>query len=116
MQPYNRDIALLLDAARDILQFTENSSYEEFASSKLLRFAVERQILVIGEAASRISNLCKDSHPEIPWKSIVGQRHVLAHEYGEILIERVWRVAKERIPVLIEHLEPLIPPPPDSDQ
>jgi uncharacterized protein with HEPN domain len=31
----------------------------------------------------------RDAHPEIPWSSIVAQRNILAHEYGEILVERV---------------------------
>jgi len=118
MRPEDRDVALLWDmlsASRDIVQFTRDSSYEEFASSKMLRCAVERQILVLGEAASRVSDIFKTNHPEIPWRSIVGQRHVLAHEYGEILAERIWRVADQRIPALIQQLEPLISSPPESD-
>ena len=115
MPPDDRDVALLwdmLDAARDIVQFTMHSSLEEFASTKMLRFAVERQLLVIGEAAGRLSEEFKAAHPEIPWKGIIGQRHVLAHEYGEILVERIWRVAHERIPPLIQCLESLVPPSP----
>ena len=46
---------------------------------------------------------------DIPWKAIVAQRNIIAHEYGEILVERVWRVAVERIPELVEKLKPLIP-------
>ncbi len=40
------------------------------------------------------------------------QRHVLAHEYGEIDDERVWRVAKNHIPELVNLLKPLVPPTP----
>ena len=80
----------------------------------MLRYAVERQVLVIGEAAARVSEDLRQAHPEIPWKSIIGQRNVLAHEYGEILVERVWLVAKDRMPELIRLLEPLVPSPPAS--
>ena len=38
--------------------------------------------------------------------------NILAHEYGEILVERIWRVATERIPQLLELLELLVPEPP----
>jgi uncharacterized protein with HEPN domain len=71
----------------------------------MLRYAVERPIEVIGEAARHISGPFKMKHPEIPWGRIIGQRNVLAHEYGEILLERVWRTAKESIPELAELLD-----------
>jgi len=32
------------------------------------------------------------------------QRNVLAHEYGEVLLERVWLVATRHIPELIQRL------------
>lgn len=116
MQPEQRDAALLWDmrqAACEIREFIEGVIYKEFASNKVLRYAVERQILVIGEAAGRVSLGLRDTHPEIPWDSIIAQRNILAHEYGEILVERIWRVASQHIPELIKLLDPLIPEPPD---
>ena len=93
MLPEEQDAALLWDmceAARDIMQFVEGVTYSHFASQKILRYAVERQILVIGEAAKHVSDSFKQAHQDIPWKSIIGQRNILAHEYGEILVERIW--------------------------
>jgi len=78
----------------------------------MLRYAVERQILVIGEAAKNVSSTFKDAHPQIPWSAIIAQRNILAHEYGEILVERIWRVATVFIPELIKQLNLLVPPPP----
>ena len=118
MQPEQRDAALLWDmkqAACEIAEFIQGVTYEEFESKKVLRYAVERQILVIGEAAGRVSSTFRDAHPKIPWSSIIAQRNILAHEYGEILVERIWRVASEHIPELIRLLEPLIPEPPEQD-
>ena len=115
MRPEERDIASLWDmreAARDILEFIHAVSYTDFAASKVLRYAVERQLLVIGEAARRVSSAFKAGHPDIPWQSLIAQRNVIAHEYGEILVERIWRVASERLPELVRQLDPLIPPPP----
>lgn len=118
MRPDQRDVALLWDmreAACEIAEFITGVNYEEFASNKVLRYAVERQILVIGEAARQVSSTLKDAHSQIPWKSIIAQRNILAHEYGEILVERIWRVASDRIPELIRLLEPLIPEPPEQN-
>lgn len=118
MPPENRDLALLWDmrrAARDITEFMQGVTFAEFDSYKMLRYAIERQLVVIGEAANHISETFKQAHPEIPWKGIVGQRNVLAHEYGEILVERIWLAANERVPELIQLLDPLIPPPPEAE-
>ena len=118
MPPEERDLALLWDmreAAREIIEFTKDVEFVHFASNKILRYAVERQIMVIGEAANHVSEHFKQEHPAIPWSGIIGQRNVLAHEYGEILVERIWLVATERISELIKLLDPLIPEPPETD-
>jgi len=118
MQPEDKDIALLWDmrqAAKEVLEFMKDVPFARFTTEKVLRYAVERQIVVMGEAARRVSQSFKDAHSEIPWNAIVGQRNVLAHEYGDILVERIWLVATERIPELIALLDPLIPPAPATD-
>jgi uncharacterized protein with HEPN domain len=97
MRPEDRDLAYLWDmreAALDVMEFTKGIKYARFCSDKMLRYAVERRIEVIGEAAGHISEAFRAKQPEIPWPQIIGQRNILAHEYGEILIERIWRTAK----------------------
>jgi uncharacterized protein with HEPN domain len=115
MLPEAKDAALLWDmrrAALEIVGFVKDVTYERFQSNNMLRYAVERQILVIGEAAKNVSSKFKDTHPEILWSAIIAQRNILAHEYGEILVERIWRVATVFVPELIEQLSSLIPPSP----
>lgn len=119
MHPEDRDAALLWDmreAAREIQEFTQGVKYVRFAADKMRRYAVERQIMVIGEAARQVSDDFKSAHPEIPWKGIIGQRNVLAHEYGEILVERIWLVAINNIPDLLQALNRLVPPVDWDDQ
>jgi uncharacterized protein with HEPN domain len=78
----------------------------------MLRGAVERHVEIIGEAARNISDGFQRAHPDIPWQKIIKQRHDLAHEYGDIKHELLWRVATIHIAELIAALEPLIPTPP----
>jgi len=52
--------------------------------------------------------------PEIPWRSIVDQRNVLVHAYDEIADERIWRLTRNEIPLLIERLAVLVPPLPSA--
>ncbi|MRR15436.1 MAG: DUF86 domain-containing protein [Deltaproteobacteria bacterium] len=74
----------------------------------MLRNAVERNLEIIGEAANRIPESFRNSHPQIPWRNIIGQRNILIHEYGEIKNERIWVLATERIPERVILLKPTL--------
>jgi uncharacterized protein with HEPN domain len=106
MQP--KDKGLLWDirtAAADIEAFIKDVSYNDFVIDKRTRYAVERQLLVIGEASNHISEELMIEHPEIQWKRMIGLRNVLAHEYGEILIDRIWNICKSSVPELLRLIE-----------
>lgn len=60
----------MLTAARAVVFFTRDRSFDDYAGDLLLRSAVERQIEIIGEAARRVSAVLKKQHPEIPWDKI----------------------------------------------
>jgi len=112
MRPEERDLAYLWDmreASLDVIEFIKGVTFERFSKEKMLRYAVERRMEVIGEAARHVSETFQREHPQIPWARIIGQRNILAHEYGKILIERVWRTANENIPELFELLKQMIP-------
>jgi len=85
------------------------SRLEDYLLDRKLQLAVERAIEIIGEAARLVSPELKAQHPGIPWRQIVSQRNVLAHDYGEIKQDRIWLVATSRIPDLIAQLQPLLP-------
>ncbi len=104
----------MLEAERAVVRFVAGKSFDAYAEDEVLTAAVERKIEIIGEAARRVSEAFKAVHPEIPWRPIMGQRHVLAHDYGEIQPERIWRVATLHIPELIAQLETLVPQPPSD--
>lgn len=102
----------MLEAARRIVEFVHGTDERGYRANAMLRSAVERQIEIIGEAANRVSGTIRDAHPEIPWRRIIAQRHVLAHEYGEVDDGRVWLLATSHVPDLISKIEPLLPPEP----
>jgi uncharacterized protein with HEPN domain len=117
MRPPSHDAAYLwdmLDAARTVLLFIGNRSFPDYLKDQVIQAAVERKIEIIGEAARRVSEEFKSSHPEIPWRGIIGQRHVLAHEYGGINHRIIWNLVEIHIPALVELLVPLVPPSPDE--
>ena len=111
MQLEERDQAYLwdmLEAAKEITTFLKGIRYDDFVRSKMIRSAVERQLMIVGEAANHVSEEFQEKHPEIPWRQIIGQRNVLAHEYGDIKVERVWAAATINVPALLKALESLV--------
>ena len=107
MQLVEKDKACLWDiseACKDILHFIDNIQFQKFAEDKMRRFAVERQLLVIGEAANRLSETFISNTTHIPWKNIIGMRNIIAHDYGEILIERIWLTATNHIEELLKNV------------
>ena len=123
MRPVERDLAHLWDlieAARAIVDFTENLTLEEFLAPgrdrEITRLAVERELEILGEAARRVSSGFRNEHSEIPWKEMVGLHNVISHEYDRVNYTEIYRIVRERIPELIALLEPLVPPPPPVEE
>jgi uncharacterized protein with HEPN domain len=72
-----RDDATLLDvlrAARLTVEFRGRLDKTAFLSDLKTQAAVLHELLVLGEAAKRLSGTFRDSHPEVPWKAIAGMR------------------------------------------
>jgi uncharacterized protein with HEPN domain len=117
MRPEERDPAYLLDivlaarAAVDYLGARDRSALEQ---DPLVLSAIEHQLIVLGEAARRVSEATTRRHAEIPWSKAVGMRNILVHEYGRVDVGEVARTVREDLPALIAKLEPLLPPEPSE--
>ncbi|MEO0537879.1 MAG: DUF86 domain-containing protein [Cyanobacteria bacterium P01_A01_bin.123] len=108
----NRDDAALLDiflAAGKVLKYIQGCDQVEFLSDDKTQSAVVFQLLIIGEAVKRISFPYRGKHPQIPWNAIAEMRDNLIHNYDDIDLDEVWRTASIDIPVLRQHVEPLLP-------
>jgi uncharacterized protein with HEPN domain len=117
MRLSERDDAYLwdmLEAARNVVTIISGKSFADYDDDLVVRSAVERQIEILGEAANRVSVDFQNAHQQIPWRQVIGQRNVLAHEYKDIAPKLIWAVATEHIPVLIDALEPLVPDAPEN--
>ncbi len=95
----------MLQAAEAVVLFSANRSFEDYVTDALLRSAIERQIEIIGEAARYVSDEFKAKHNEIPWRKIMVQRHVIAHEYADLQHDLLWRVVTVYVPELIPSLK-----------
>lgn len=107
----NRDNAYLLDilnAIRRIQSFAVNLTKDDFRDSEEKQSAILYQIIVMGEAAKRLSPEIRATTSHVPWKEIAGMRDILAHQYDRININTLWDVIQRDIVELEALIMPLI--------
>ena len=76
--------------------------------------AVCRNIEIIGEAANRLGEAYRTSHPDIPWRKIIGARNILIHAYDIVepailhrIVEQDFAELKIKLDALLEQ-DPLL--------
>jgi len=55
----------ILDAIAEVEKYLSGVSFEDFLANSEKRFATIKQIEIIGEACNYITDVLKQSHPEI---------------------------------------------------
>lgn len=73
---------------------------DQFMVHETLRRAFVRSLEIIGEAAKKISDTFRLSHPHVEWRAMAGMRDRLIHDYFGVDYQLVWDVIENRIPEL----------------
>ena len=97
----------MVEAAESALQFIAGRQRPDLDDDRMLLFALVRAIEILGEAASRISDETRATHPGIPWRAIIGMRNRLIHAYFSVNTAIVWQTVTQEIPVLLLQLRTL---------
>lgn len=100
----------MLDAAREAVSFTLGRTRGDLENDRRLVLALVKDIEIVGEAGTRITETTREQLPTIPWEEIIGMRNRLVHAYFSINLDIVWQTVQEDLPKLIALLEPLVPP------
>lgn len=95
---------------RDIVEAIEK--IEKYASrgkraferDELVQTWIIHHLQIIGEAVSRLSDVFRSRHADVPWKEIIGMRNILVHGYFEIDPEIVWTTVERHLPTLKERI------------
>ncbi|MFH1882467.1 MAG: DUF86 domain-containing protein [Planctomycetota bacterium] len=98
----------ILDAIEKIETYLTGQTYESFSNNNMIIDAVVRELEIIGEATNHLSDLLRESHPEIPWRDAIDMRNILIHEYFGVRTHLVWSTCKEDLPELKKLIDDLL--------
>jgi uncharacterized protein with HEPN domain len=94
----------IVEAAEALERFTNGRTRGEFEADDLLRSAVTHKLIIIGEAAARISSEVRRRYPQVAWPDIVGLRNVAVHDYFDLDLATIWATATQDAPVLRQQI------------
>lgn len=89
-------LADVLEAIERIERHT-SAGREVFDADELVQVWVVRHLQIIGEAVNHLSQELQTRYPDVPWRSIIGMRHVLVHGYFEVDLDLVWLVVENEL-------------------
>lgn len=98
----------MLRAARKILDYTKDTTREALPAVPMRMDAVLYEIVVLGEAARRLSPEMRAAHSGVPWRDIIGMRSIVSHGYDQVDDDELWQVVKRDLPELIIKLETIL--------
>jgi len=81
--------------------------FENFINNKAIKFAVERQFEIIGEAIKNFKKI--NTTIDITYsKEIIGLRNIISHAYDSIDYPKVWAIVINHLPKLEIEIDALI--------
>jgi uncharacterized protein with HEPN domain len=90
-------IADIINAIDEINQFIDGHDFVSFSNDAKTKAAVVRNLEIIGEAASMISEEIILHYPLVEWKQMKSLRNKLIHEYFGIDYSIVWHIINDEI-------------------
>jgi uncharacterized protein with HEPN domain len=97
----------MLKAVRDIEQETADLTRDQYASNATLQKAVAYDIMILGDAAAKMSQRTQKANTFVNWKALADYRNAAdgpAHGYYDIDLAGTWEFVRDRVPELATKL------------
>ncbi len=104
-KPRDRErLSHMIEAIDNIFEFINGKSFEVYRNDKMLRFAIIKNMEIVGEAANLLTKEFKSHHPSVEWDDMIGMRHILVHGYYQIKDEIIWATMETELQPLREKI------------
>ena len=100
----------MLEAAREAISFAQGRTRGDLETDRQLVLALVKDIEIVGEAASAVTESTRMELADIPWQRIVAMRNRLVHAYFSINLDIAWQTVQQDLPALIAQLERIVSP------
>jgi uncharacterized protein with HEPN domain len=98
----------IVAAIAAIQNYTQGMTIESFVADGKTVDAVMHNIMVIGEAASRVPDDVAARFSDIPWDKLRAIRNVVVHAYFGIRKEILWQTIRGDLPPLFMQMKRLL--------
>lgn len=98
----------IVAATKSIGEFISGVTMEQFLADDQRKSAVLYKLMIIGEAASKISKETKIKYPEIEWAKMSAFRNIAVHGYFAVDLGIAWTAATQNAPDLKEKIERIL--------
>ena len=98
----------ILDAIKEIQEFTRDLDFEAFHKDEKSIRAVEMNFVIIGESANQIPEEVEEKYPEIPWRQMRAMRNRIVHVYFQVDERLLWDTVQNDLPPLVSLLGKLL--------
>jgi uncharacterized protein with HEPN domain len=99
----------MLDHIDEAVALAKDRVRTDLVSDRMLFLALLKLVEIVGEAATRTSDPMQATHPEIPWREIIGTRNRLIHGYDAVDSEILWDIVTADFPPLARQIKALLP-------
>jgi len=109
MRPEELYLSDIVTAADAIAEFSADlSGLDDFQRDHKTQSAILQKLIIIGEAAARLSPEFRDRHTEIEGRDIIAFRNILIHSYFSIKLDIVWETVVGDVPKLREQVAQIL--------
>lgn len=79
-----------------------------FTDNLTFFYGLVKHVEIVGEATYMLTQEYKQSHPQLPWRSMERMRHVLVHGYYAMEAAYIWDTIEHDLPSIKPIIETLL--------
>ncbi len=98
----------MLEAAEKVVKYVGDLNEVEFYSSDVTYDATKFEVVILAEAAGRLTDEVRAQLPDVPWHQIRGTRNRVVHEYDRVSEESFWETVTISVPQLVTTLRSIL--------